>query len=207
MDIRYPNIRIERGWPLEEAALMVAKQLDPFLKEHQKNFSAERMEKKVKEYRTAWAKSETTVLRGICEILNLEFSHNIINVHVVSCWTSAMSSPLIIPSYYSSDEFPHILTHELLHRLLCDNTQGVDTLSIQQKMFPAGFTSVTRNHIILHAAHKIFLLKVLCRPDLWAWQLKKHQKFPDYKASCDYVETTGYLEIVNDFRRLAGLNT
>jgi hypothetical protein len=205
MDFVYPKIRIQRGWLLEETALMVSKQIE-FLKEHQKNFSAERMKKIIQEYRTEWAEYENKILPGICGILNLEFLHNIIDVHIVSCWTSAMSSPLIIPSYCPVEQFPHTLTHELLHRLLSDNTQNVDTYQIRDKMFPSDLTSRTRNHIIVHAVHKEIFLEILNRPDFLSREIERCQKASDYKASWDYVEKNGHLKIINQFKDLAGLN-
>ena len=206
MDNNFPEIRIERRWLLEEPAVHIAKFLDPLLVEHQRHFPADKMAERVREYRIAWARYGGWMMRGMCDVLGLRFRHNIVDVHIVSFWTTAMSFPLIVPARYSPEQFPHTLTHELLHVLLTDNVQNVDTKKILDKMLPAEMTSsCTRKHVMVQAAHKFLLLETIVRPDILKHEIDRCDKFPDYRAGWEYVERIGYQNLITQYRELAGL--
>lgn len=153
----------------------------------------------VKNYKKAWAKHEGRLLKGICDVLKLRFFQNTIDVHVVPYWPTSISNPMIIHSYYDPDRFVDILTHELLHRLLTDNTSKLDVKKIWGKMFPDK-KQITRNHILVHAVHKYLFLEILKSKSRLERDIEWSQKFPAYKESWDFVEKKGYKEIIREFR-------
>lgn len=205
MEFKYPQIRIERSWLLEDAARAVARQSMPDFEKREKLFTDEEIENRILAYRVAWAKYEGKMLRNMCDVLGLEFLHNIIDVNVVSYWGTAMAHPLIISARIVPDRFPHTLTHELLHVLLGDNTQVAATQVILKKMTPPEMSQVTRNHVLVHATHKFLLLDVLGYYNHFEHEVKRCNDAPDYKASWDFVKQFGYLNLIRQFRELANL--
>ncbi|MBU6431522.1 hypothetical protein KGQ29_04070, partial [Patescibacteria group bacterium] len=115
---------------------------------------------RVKKYKKEWVKYEKKILEGICELLDLNFSQNIIDVHIVSGNDRQFSNPVVIKSGFKLDEFIESLIHELIHRLFSDNVQNVIAGKIFLEMFPDE-NELTRNHIITHAVLKFIYLDFL----------------------------------------------
>lgn len=79
------------------------------------------MEWKVGEYKKAWRPYEQKIILNMTELLGLSFRQNILDVYIAP-WFHAFSDPLVIGVTKEPDLFVDILTHELFHRLLTDNT-------------------------------------------------------------------------------------
>ena len=58
--------------------------------------SQEKIVERVKKYRERWKECEERFLLGLCEITNLEFYRNVIDVHIVSGNPRQFSRPIII---------------------------------------------------------------------------------------------------------------
>jgi len=162
------------------------------------------MEKKVADYRKAWKPFEKQILTSMTDLLDLSFRQNIIDVYIAP-WFKAFSDPLVIGVTNEPDQFVDILTHELLHRLLTDNTTipyETKILVEWQKLFGKEHTFTTVVHIPVHAVHKAIYLDVLNAPERLERDIAgiKKYKATDYINAWDYVDKHGYLEIIEKLR-------
>jgi len=108
--------------------------------------------KRVCAYKEEWSKYEKKILKGICDILELNFKANIIDVYIVSGNPRSMSHPLIIKSDYPPDKFVDVLTHELIHRLIDFN--GLNKIVYEVKKKYIDKSGLVKSHIIIHAMLK-----------------------------------------------------
>ena len=96
--------------------------------------------------------------------------------------------------------FLSLLTHELLHRLLTDNTKKIDVGAIWKEMFPNVSNRKVRNHIVLHAVLKELLLSVFKDKKELERIITFDQKFEPYKKAWDIVEEKGHKAIIDEFK-------
>ncbi len=163
--------------------------------------SKEVLEKRIENYRSEWQKNETKILNAMCKSLGLNFKRNIIDVHIVSGNQRQFSHPLVIKSGFSPSDFVDVLTHELIHILLTDNTDNIPTL---KNLFPTYFAEsyLTLNHILVQAVLKYIYLDILNEPKKLKANIassKKHST-PDYSRAWEIVEKEGYLNIIHQFK-------
>ena len=198
-----PEIRIKDAWLLREN---VSKHLHELWGKDKKLADDDWMKWKVSEYTKAWEPYEQKVLIGMCKTMNLTFRQNIIDVYIAP-WFRAFSDPMVIGVMQDPDMFIDTLTHELLHRLLTDNT----AVSYETQLIPQweslfgkqrSFTELV--HIPVHAAHKAIYLDILDEPARLKRDIEKNKehKAVDYIAAWDYVEKHGYDAIVDQLRKL-----
>lgn len=196
-----PVIRIKDSWLLRDNA---SKHLHELWGKGEKLVDDAWMEKRVSDYQKAWKPFEQKVLLGMTELLGLSFRQNIIDVHIAP-WFKAFSDPLIIGVSQEPDVFVDILTHELLHRLLTDNTTipyETELLPEWQKLFGEDHTFGALVHIPVHAVHKAIYLDVLndsSRLDRDI-AINKTRNATDYIAAWEYVEKHGYKQIIKKLR-------
>lgn len=162
------------------------------------------VEKKVDEYKKAWGPLEEKILRGMMDILSLSFRQNIIDVYIAP-WFRAFSDPLVIGVKFEPDRFVDILTHELLHRLLSDNTaipSEFQILSEWEKLFGSGHSKRMLVHIPVHAVHKAIYLEVLQATERLERDVEVFKKIgaKDYVDAWEYVETHGYQKITEELK-------
>lgn len=156
--------------------------------------------KRIENYRKEWSKYETKILKGICDVLNLEFKRNVIDVYIVSGNPRQLSAPIVIKSGFSPDEFIDSLTHELIHTLFGDNGERVP-IFIWDEMFP-GETNSVKSHVVLHSILKYIYLDILKDEKRLERNIdtsKKHNT-NDYLRAWEIVEKEGYLEIIKKFK-------
>ena len=160
------------------------------------------VKERVKKYKEEWFKYEKKILEGVCEILDLNFSQNIIDVHIVSGNDRQFSNPVVIKSGFKPDEFIRSITHELIHRLFSDNLQNVVTSKIFLEMFPDK-NELVRNHIITHAVLKFAYLDILENSEMVNkdTEMSSKSSFPEYKQAWDIVEERGYKELIAEFKK------
>lgn len=191
-----PKIRIKFGWHLDPIFQALTK-LSQKIKD--KSYPGEEeIEKKVESYKAAWISYEEKILKGISDILELEFFQDIIDVYIVGR-AQSFSDPMIVASTFEPDEFIDVLTHELLHRLLTDNTKKLNVVKIWSEMFPRK-ERLTRNHIILYAVHKYLYLEVLKEEQRFKQDIER-TKNPEYKDAWNIVEEEGYEKIIDQFKK------
>jgi len=195
-----PTIRIKDGWLLRENAskhlheLWAAK--DDVLADDVW------MEKRVAEYEKAWQTHEKQILTHLCDMLDLTYRQNIIDVYIAP-WFHAFSDPLVIGVTQEPDEFIDTLTHELTHRLLTDNTAIPYQTNILkpawEKLFGKEHSFTCLVHIPIHAINKAIYLDVLKQP----YRLERDIAFSkklgatDYLAAWDFVQEHDYQEIID----------
>lgn len=197
-----PVIRIKDAWLLRENA---SKHLHELWGKDKNLADDEWMEKRVAEYQKAWKPVEQKILMGMTERLELSFRQNIIDVNIAP-WFNAFSDPMVIGVMQEPDLFVDTLTHELLHRLLTDNTTvpyETQLLAEWQKLFGRNHTFGTVVHIPVHAVHKAIYLEVLKDPKRLERDIANNKKYEatDYIEAWDYVEKHDYKNIIEKLNK------
>lgn len=197
-----PEIRIKDAWLLRENASV---HLNELWGDGEALYSDEYYADKTKSYQKAWKSFEQKILSGMTDILDLSFRQNIIDVYVAP-WFHAFSEPMVIGVIFKPDEFVDTLTHELLHRLLTDNTTVPNELFLiphWEKLFGKQQSWNALVHIPVHAAHKAIYLDVLKDPKRLERDVENNNKVgaKDYIVAWDYVSKHGYKEIINQLKQ------
>lgn len=198
-----PEIWIKDAWLLRDNASQYLHELWSKKGEEHKPISNNDMARIVASYEKAWKPCEQKILRGMCDIFGLEFSHNIIDVYIAP-WFAAFSDPLVIGVKFAPDRFVDVLTHELLHRLLTANT----IVSIDKgdelgwnKLFGKDIDFNTLVHIPVHAGLQAIFCDVLKEPSRMERDKEQMHDFPAYKAAWEYVDKHGYETIIKDLKK------
>lgn len=197
-----PLIRIKDAWLLRENASQHLHEL--WASKGDVLADDKWMEKRVNEYQKAWEPVEQKILKGMTESLGLSFRQNIVDVYIAP-WFRAFSDPMIIGVMQEPDVFVDTLTHELIHRLLTDNTaipHETKLLEEWQELFGKQHTFGTTVHIPVHAVHKAIYLNILKDPERLKRDIANNKKYEakDYIAAWDYVEEHGYEEIIKKLK-------
>lgn len=203
-----PTIRIKDAWLLRENT---SNHLDEIWRKDTDKPIANNPEydkwltKRVASYQKAWKPFEQKVLLGMTETLELTFRQNIIDVNIAP-WFNAFSDPMVIGVVQEPDVFIDTLTHELLHRLLTDNTaipHETQLLSEWERLFGKQHSFTALVHIPVHAVHKAIYLDVLKQPERLERDIANNKKYraTDYVAAWDYVEKHGYKEIIEKLHK------
>jgi hypothetical protein len=188
--IKIPEIRFKNGWFLTTTFLKGSK-LPSYSK----------MDKRTQRLHKTWNAEEKKIIRGMQKIAGLNFYQNLIDVYIVAGLEHAFSDPMVIGTRYTKGEkFVDVLTHELLHRLITDNTQNKNGGFWPHKLFPKIEDHRVITHILVHALHKELYLKVLKRPDRLRADIKECQQWPSYREAWNIVEKEGSLNIIKKFR-------
>ncbi len=198
-----PVIRIKDAWLLRENASQHLHEL--WASKGDVLADDKWMEKRVAEYQEAWQPIEKTILTGMTEILELSFRQNIIDVYIAP-WFRAFSDPMVIGVMQEPDVFVDTLTHELIHRLLTDNTTVPhETMLLEewQKLFGKKHTFGTVVHIPVHAVHKAIHVDLLKQPERLKRDIAANKKYEatDYIAAWDYVDKHDYKEIIKKLKK------
>jgi hypothetical protein len=162
------------------------------------------LDAKVLEITAAWRPYEEKVLHGMSSALDLEFKQNLVEIHILPL-PGAFSWPLTIGEhYFQKDRAVDTICHELIHRLLIDNTKlpyDFDTWPAWRKIIGEEHNNPTFIHIVVHAVLKHLFLDVLQEPERLARDIADCQQYENYKAAWDYVESHDYMRIVDGIRR------
>lgn len=198
MDKRNPHIRIQYSWLLENALFSRAD-------EETKNSlpSPTETEKIAEDYRLAWQALENKILTGLRDLTGLEFWLELIDVYVAPR-TRAFSEPLVIGTHYEPDMAIDVLTHELIHKLLTDNTKCQHNKQPSLKhIFNDEMSDHVETHVIVHAIHKAIYLDVLQEPSRLERDLENCRKLnaQAYLESWEYVEKYGYQEVIEKVKK------
>jgi len=197
-----PIVRIKNAWLLRENASVLINELKG---DGQPLRSDEYYSKITKKYAKAWAPYEYKIMNGITNILGLDFRQNIIDVHIAP-WFMAFSEPMVVGVIFEPDDFIDVLTHEMLHRLLTDNTLIPHETKLKpewQKLFGKNHTFNALVHIPVHAVHKAIFFDVLKEPARYDREISmlKKSNSVDYLAAWDYVEEQGYKQIIDQLKK------
>lgn len=169
-------------------------------------------EEKTKQYRLAWSKYETILLKGMVDVLGVSFYRDVIDV-TLAPYFGFKSSPLILNFRPDPDLFIDKLTHELLHVLQNDNmtyqaasysstASQVKLVEEWQQLF-GDHSRLALVHIPLHALHKYIYLDVLKEPQRLERELDLLQKSPtakEYIVAWNYVNEHSYKDIIEKIK-------
>jgi hypothetical protein len=160
--------------------------------------SIEEVLARIQNYKNEWDKEGNLILESLCQVTNLNFNRNAIDVYIVSGNPRTFSNPIVIKSGFDPSEFVDTLTHELIHRLFTLSKVKKD------KMFSSKYeneTDIVKNHILLHAILKYIYLDILKdtgRLDKNIGRSKRHST-NEYSRAWEIVEIEGYKELINNF--------
>ena len=191
-----PDVRIKYAWLLADAASTV---LNEEYGDGTPLRSFEEYERIAQKYREWWMTNNEKILHGICDILNLEFRQNIIDINVAP-WFRPISDPMVIgPAFTTQDSLINTITHEMIHRLITDNTEidyEHDFISDWKNLFGDDHDWNTLVHIPVHATMKKLYLEVLNRPDLYKLDMKEVKDNKPYVDAWSYVNDQDYQDII-----------
>lgn len=197
---KLPEIRIKYAWLLSNAASV---HLNTMMGDGSPLQSHDAYVKVAKQYQIAWQPYEKKILSAMCDLFDLEFRQNIIDVNVAP-WFYAFSDPMVLGVIFDDDEFIRVLTHELLHRLLTDNTATpyeTNYLKQWKPLIDGNYSKNTLIHIPVHAGLKAILLNTLDRPDQVKADIANSENYADYLAAWNYVESHDYDAIIETFKQ------
>lgn len=186
---RVPEIRIHYGYFLDKMSC------DAPLSE---NEITERMNANI----NAWHPYEQEVLVRMQRIIGLTFRQNVIDVYLTSRSDETFSDPLVVSLKNSGKNgrgFLREMSHELVHRLVTDNSERVNGAQVLDEMFPEETSRVTKNHVIVFA-----LLTYLYSEEIPEPKLLEHERDvgdPEYVKAWQIVDAIGYKNIIEEFRR------
>lgn len=199
---KLPEIRIKDAWLLRMNASQHLHEL--WGKEGDKLADDAWMKKKVVAYNKAWKKYESDILTGVCELYDLEFYQNLIDVYIAP-WFNAFSDPLVIGVIYTPDGFVDTLAHELLHKLFTTNNkflmgEGTELGDEWKRLFGKEHDFKTLVHIPVHAGLKAIYLDILKEPKRLKRDIAFCKKSEDtwgkpYVQAWEYVESHDYKKI------------
>lgn len=191
-----PEIRIKYGWLL---ASVTSGALNEKFGDGSAVASYDEFNKITTQYSAWWNAHENEIIEGICNILDLRFRQNIIDIYV-SPWFTPISDPMTIgPGFKTSNSLINILTHELIHRLITDNTSieyDHDFVSDWVELFGKDHNQKTLVHIPVHATMKQLYLDTLNRPDLLELDIETTKHNKPYADAWKYVQANDYTAIV-----------
>lgn len=196
-----PEIKIKYSWLLHQKVSPVF--WEKFWSDSGKvPAQKEELIAKAEAYRESWKSVEKTVLDAISTAFDLDFNRDVIDVHLAP-YIPAMSSPLIINFRYEPDNFIDILSHELIHIIISENSQKFNFLNWANENYP-NTNVLTRNHILVHAGLKYVYLDALGDPERLARDIASCQQWPGYKEAWDIVERDGYKQIIDKAKQYYG---
>ena len=201
--MRLPEIRIRASFLLNGAVIPL---LLPGLEEtgNEKAATDEFINETVELYNSSWAPFEERILKAMCEILDLEFKQNTIDVYVAP-FGHSFSDPMVMSTKYSGDRFIEVFTHEITHRLLTDNTKmtaSADKKILQtwKGLFGDDHTWNTIVHIPVHAVLEYIFTDILNETGRLERDINFCEKYPSYADAWKYVKQEGYQSILKKLR-------
>jgi hypothetical protein len=200
MTKKLPKIRISYSWLLSGQASEI---MNEKYGDGTPLRTFEEYEAVVEKYDKWWSPFGEDILNGLCNILQLEYRQNIIDIYVAP-WFSPISNPMVIgPAYHSMNALINTITHELIHRLLIDNTSinyKHDLLTDWKILFGDNHDFNTLVHIPVHAVMKRLYLDVIDRPDLLKLDIDDVSNNKPYAQAWDYVNNNDYVDIIGKLK-------
>jgi len=149
-------------------------------------------------YYDAWTPYESKILHAMCELTGLKFRQNIVDVYIAP-FRYAFSDPLFLATKYESDRVVEVLAHELIHRLLTDNTANHYLTRFADEwrtMFGDEHAFNTLIHIPVNAVMQGVFEDYVGEPERIVRDKAMYEDYVDYKAAWQYVEKVGYKQIL-----------
>ena len=145
-------------------------------------------------YIDVWQPLEERVLKAIQKVTGLEFAQSPIDIYIIDGTRKVIRYPMILGGNLRPNEFVRSLTHELIHRNISENTEGVNWHSKAQEIYPDEPIRVS-NHVLVHALLKA-VFEELGMPEQIVMDIEDCQDYPDYKRAWEIVKKEGYKNII-----------
>lgn len=194
-----PHVRIRSGWLLQRLIDGYTEDIPDF--KYEKQMAPSKYKEIWEDRISLWSKVQVQIIQAMKDITGLDFYASTVDVFLVYGYQTAFSSPLVISTRYEGDHFIDVLTHEILHVILTDNTLGINSSAWVEKKFPEAKEKTTINHILLHAIHEAIYRDVLKVPVRLTKNIESDKRWPSYTASWDIVRKYGYRKIIADYRK------
>lgn len=194
---------------IPEINIIYGKFLDPIFIEYLKSVPGWKdwtppetkfVKEKIEIYKKEWSEYGYKNLEEICNLLNLNFRRDVIDVYIVSGNNRQFSDPIVIRCEFKPKYFVDFLTHELIHRLFQINSDKFPYSTLKE-MFP-NESKTTRNHIFVHAILKYIYLDVLndkSRLERNIERSKEHNT-DEYTKAWEIVDKEGYKNLINKLK-------
>lgn len=153
--------------------------------------------RRLEAYQSLWKQDGKRILEAMRDALGVSFSDNRLHVILSEEFGGAYSMPLTVSIWYEETDFVAMMTHEIAHWLLNNNTQHVDVGNIWYKMFPDEFR-LTRNHILVFAVMEHIFTDVLGKPEMLAFE---KNATGSYGRAWEIVQNRGHRAIIAEFRQ------
>jgi hypothetical protein len=199
-----PYIRIKNGWLLQGMITEFLSQIPNHT--YGAALDPAAFKALVEDRQALWKDEADLILAGMRSITGLEFRSLLVDVYIVQQTNRAFSDPLVIDARYSGSSFIDTLTHEILHRLLTDNTAKIDTSAWVKAYFPEIRDAKTINHIMVHAVHEAIYKDILWDPVRLDADIAMCKNSPGYKESWKLVQHRGYRTIIQEFKKAHNLS-
>jgi len=153
----------------------------------------EEMTKKAAEFQNAWEAIAESVINAIEKCTGRKNTYSKLDISVVPILHRSYSTPVIIPAYFSIDQFLKTIIHEIIHKI---GYTLSDTFLEKYK----NETKTVRDHIGVHAILTYIYIDVLNRPDLLELNKESSKKHStnEYLRAWEIVETENYERILVD---------
>ncbi len=200
--MQYPEIRFKHSWLLINTIYNDIKPAYETPKNELHKLDHAYIDRALKRYEKAWKPYEEQLIHGMCELLGLEFSQNIIDVYAAPFYNS-FSDPMVIATKYTSDRSVEVVTHEIIHRLLTDNLQINDDVKLLpewKRLFGKEHSWNTLIHIPVHVVLQALFDDVIGEPLRTTHDKKKCKPHAEYNAAWEYVDRVGYKTIIDQLR-------
>jgi hypothetical protein len=200
--MNYPEIRFRDPFLLIGAIYndIEPAYMPPVAQEDERDkLSREFIGEKLDAYEKAWRPYEDKLVKGMCEILGLEFRQNVIDIYAAPFYNS-FSFPMFIATKYEPDRAIEVVAHELLHVLLYDNMSAPIDYAKKEKewaeLFEGVEDSVALIHIPVHATLQALFDDVLGESERTLRDKELCESWPSYKLAWEYVDKLGYKNIL-----------
>ncbi len=153
---------------------------------------------KVTLFQQAWRPYESKIPQALAALTGLNFRKNIIDVYVAPHFW-AFSDPLVIGWSYTPERFTTVLTHELAHVILTDNTlvsYDAPLLNRWQRLFGKEHDVDTLIHIPVHGLLQGVFEGALHEPQRIKEDVASCHSNGSYISAWNYVKTVGYSDVI-----------
>lgn len=161
--------------------------------------SSEKILTYIKRIEPSWKKNEKKILREISKIMGLKWKEKEIICYVIG-FGRGFSDPLTVKVFKNKNDFVDTLVHEMIHQIQFQNHDLWRKWAVYLRNNYKNKSRMTNSHILLHAVHKEIYLRLFDEKRLKR-DIKKCQKYADYKRSWKIVEKEGHENIIKEFRK------
>ncbi len=195
-----PKIRF-RYSSIYDSTYRNSKFIKKLLKERNESYpSQKKILKYISQIKPIWEKQEKKIFKELSKITGLKWKEKEIICYVIG-FGRGLSDPLTMKLYKNKNDFIDTLTHELIHQIQFQNEKKWPKWRKHLSKKYKKESRSTKSHISVHAINKKIYLRLFNKNRLKR-DIKRCQKFLDYKLAWEVVEEEGHENIIKKFREL-----